>query len=88
MLQGIQGILREEAAAALGLYAELSRVDVQSLVGGDRARAFIGGDLYKVGDTIGSFRIQDIDNRRVLFEAPGFELRDGEPAFALGMKRG
>lgn len=79
---------QERDAKLKRLYSELTQVDVQSLVGGDRARAFIGGDLYKVGDTIGSFRIKDIDNRRVLFEAPGFELRDGEAAFALGMKRG
>lgn len=70
------------------LYGELARVEIQSLVGGTRPRAFIGGDLYKLGDEIGSFIIKDIDNRRIIFAAKGFELRDGETPFALGMSRG
>ncbi|MEO0513936.1 MAG: hypothetical protein AAF086_01410 [Planctomycetota bacterium] len=69
------------------LYGELARIEIQSLVGGGRPAAFIAGDLYKVGDKIGSFVIRDIDNRRIVFDAPGFELRDGESAFALGMKQ-
>lgn len=70
------------------LYGELTRVDIQSLVGGSRPRAFIGGDLYKLGDKLGSFTIKEIDNRKIVFEAEGFELRDGETPFALGMNRG
>lgn len=69
------------------LYGELARVEIQSLVGGGRPAAFIGGDLFRVGDKIGSFVIRDIDNRRIVFDAPGFELRSGESAFALGMKQ-
>ena len=69
------------------LYGELAQVQVQSLVGGSRARAFIGGELYKIGDTLGSFTIISIDNRKVVFMVPGFELREGETAFALGMSR-
>ncbi|MEL7087568.1 MAG: hypothetical protein AAGL98_03865 [Planctomycetota bacterium] len=71
-----------------GFYSELARVDVQSLVGGSRARAFIGGDLYKVGDTLGSFTITSIDNRKVEFAVPGFELQPDEAPFILGMSRG
>lgn len=70
------------------LYGELTRLDIQSLVGGSRPRAFIGGDLYKLGDTLGSFTIKEIDNRKIVFEAEGFELRDGETPFILGMSRG
>ncbi len=69
------------------LYSELARIEIQSLVGGSRPAAFIGGDLYKVGDKLGSFVIRDIDNRRIVFDVPGFALRDGESAFALGMKQ-
>jgi hypothetical protein len=68
------------------LYQELSRIEVQSLVGGARARAFIGGELYKVGDTVGSFTIEVIDNRRVSFSVAGLELRPDEPTFTLGME--
>jgi len=68
-----------------GYYGELSRVQIQSLVGGARPRAFIGGELYKVGDTLGSFRIAAIDNRTVAFEVPGFELAPREAAFVLGI---
>ena len=75
------------AARLQELYSELARVEVQSLVGGSRARAFIGGELYKVGDTLGSFTVVAIDNRKVQFIVPDFELRDGETAFALGMTR-
>ena len=82
------GAEAERKAKLTRLYSELASVNVQSLVGGDRPRAFINGDLLKVGDTIGSFRIVSIDNRKVVFEAPGFELRPDETAFALGMSRG
>lgn len=68
------------------LYGELTSIEIQSLVGGKRPAAFIGGDLLKVGDKIGSFIIRDIDNRRIVFDAAGFELRPGEAAFALGIK--
>lgn len=68
------------------LYGELTRIEIQSLVGGKRPAAFIGGDLLKVGDKVGSFIIRDIDNRRIVFDAAGFELRPGEAAFALGIK--
>ncbi len=67
------------------LYGELAQVRVQSLVGGARPRAFINGELYKVGDTFGSFTIAAIDNRLVAFTATDFELRDGEADFILGM---
>jgi len=81
-------ILEAERKTKLqSLYGELARVEIQSLVGGARPAAFIGGDLFKVGDKIGSFVIRDIDNRRIVFDAPGFELRAGESAFALGMKK-
>ena len=79
---------QERAQKLQMLYSELSRVDVQSLVGGSRARAFIGGDLYKVGDTLGSFTIKSIDNRKIEFAVPGFELAPGEAPFTLGMSRG
>ncbi|MEM8738558.1 MAG: hypothetical protein AAGG38_08790 [Planctomycetota bacterium] len=69
------------------LYAELGRVEIKSIVGGSRPRAFIGGDLYKIGDQIGSFVIRGIDSRKVTFEAEGFELRPGEPRFILGMSQ-
>ena len=75
------------AARLRELYSELARVQVQSLVGGSRPRAFIGGELYKIGDTLGSFTIISIDNVKVGFMVPGFELREGETAFALGMTR-
>ena len=78
----------EREARLKGYYSELSRIDVQSLVGGARARAFIGGDLYKVGQTIGSFTIKSIDNRRVEFEVEGFELTPQDAPFALGISRG
>lgn len=77
----------QRSARLRELYGELARVEVQSLVGGNRARAFIGGDLYKVGDTLGSFTVVSIDNRKVVFIVPDFELRDDETAFALGMTR-
>ncbi|MEM7624776.1 MAG: hypothetical protein AAF333_04020 [Planctomycetota bacterium] len=79
---------QERAIKLQQLYGELSRVDVQSLVGGSRARAFIGGDLYKVGDTLGSFTIKSIDNRKIEFTVPGFELQAGDAPFILGMSRG
>lgn len=78
----------EREAKLRQYYGELSRVDVQSLVGGARARAFIGGDLYKAGDTLGSFTITSIDNRKVEFTVPGFELTAGDAPFILGMSRG
>ena len=82
-----KAILEAQRKAQLqALYGELARVEIQSLVGGKRPAAFIGGDLLKVGDRVGSFVIKDIDNRRILFDAPGFELRPGEAAFALGIK--
>lgn len=68
-----------------GYYSELARVKIQSLVGGGRPRAFIGGELYKIGDTLGSFEIVGIDHRSVTFTVPGFELRKGEASFVLGM---
>lgn len=71
-----------------GFYGELARIKVQSLVGGARPRAFIGDELYKVGDTVGSFVITEIDNRTVSFTVPDFELRDGDAAFVLGMGQG
>ena len=67
------------------LYAELAKIEVQSLVGGGRPRAFIGGELYKVGDQLGSFTVKSIDHRRVEFEAAGLVLRPGEAGFVLGM---
>ncbi|MBB6431321.1 hypothetical protein [Algisphaera agarilytica] len=76
----------ERSAELQNLYGELARIEIQSLVGGKRPAAFIGGDLFKVGDKIGSFVITQIDNRRIVFDAPGFELRDGETSFALGIK--
>ncbi|MEM9420052.1 MAG: hypothetical protein AAGA25_13515 [Planctomycetota bacterium] len=76
----------ERTAKLQSLYGELARIEIQSLVGGKRPAAFIGGDLFKVGDKVGSFVITEIDNRRIAFDAPGFELRPGESAFALGMK--
>jgi hypothetical protein len=75
------------AAKLQSLYGELARIEVQSLIGGGRARAFLSGELYKVGDAVGSFRIVSIDNRKVVFEVPGFVLRAGETAFALGLNR-
>lgn len=66
-------------------YGELTRVKIQSLVGGGRPRAFIGGELYKIGDKLGSFEIVGIDHRTVTFTVPGFELRPGETPFVLGM---
>ncbi|MEM9883225.1 MAG: hypothetical protein AAF800_09945 [Planctomycetota bacterium] len=77
----------ERAAKLRALYAELARIEVQSLIGGGRPRAFIGGDLYKAGDTLGSFRVTAIDSRKIAFEAPGFALRDGEAAFLLGVSQ-
>jgi len=77
----------ERTAQLRRYYAELARMKIQSLVGGNRPRAFIGGDLYKVGETVGSFKIVSIDNRKIVFTAPGFTLRDSETPFALGMNR-
>ncbi|MEM6855262.1 MAG: hypothetical protein AAF593_12720, partial [Planctomycetota bacterium] len=54
----------QRKAQLQALYGELARVEIQSLVGGKRPAAFIGGDLLKVGDRVGSFVIKDIDNRR------------------------
>ncbi|MEO1236961.1 MAG: hypothetical protein AAFX76_09260, partial [Planctomycetota bacterium] len=78
----------ERQAQLRRLYAELARIEIQSLVGGSRPRAFIGGDLLKVGDRVGSFTIRAIDNRRVVFDAVGFELRAKEPRFIRGMDQG
>ncbi len=76
----VDNIEAQRSARLRELYGELARVEVQSLVGGNRARAFIGGDLYKVGDTLGSFTVVSIDNRKVVFDVPDFELRDDETA--------
>lgn len=76
----------ERSAQLQRLYNELTRIEIQSLIGGSRPAAFIGGELFRTGDKVGSFVIRDIDNRRILFDSPGFDLRDNEKPFALGMK--
>jgi hypothetical protein len=60
---------------------ELRGYALQSIMAGSRNIAVIGGEFYKQGDTLGSFRITAIDKFAVYLEAAGapFELtlRDG-----------
>lgn len=67
------------------LYGELSRIEIQSVMGGSRPVAVIGGDLHRVGSMVGAFRLHSIDSRGVTFTVPNFELREGETPFILSI---
>ncbi len=56
---------------------EVGRLDLQSIMVGSKNIAVIGGEFYKQGDHVGSFRITGIDKFTVYLEASGapFELK-------------
>ncbi len=58
---------------------ELNQLDLQSIMLGSRNIAVIGGEFYKQGDRLGSFRVTAIDKFTVYLEAGGapFELSLG-----------
>ncbi len=64
--------------AMKNLQAELSRFELQTVMGGARNVAIINGDFYQEGDAIGSFTIQSIspDHQAIELMAEGhlFEL--------------
>lgn len=56
----------------------VSRMTLQSVMGGDQPVAVINGDLYQAGDAIGPFTITQISRTRVTLEA-------AQESFALTM---
>lgn len=73
------------AAARAGklkaLYTEFDQIALQSVVAGRRPVAVIKGNLYRVGETVGSFTVEAIDQRGVAFRVEGLDLREGERRF-------
>ncbi|MEE9405040.1 MAG: hypothetical protein V3V20_09105 [Algisphaera sp.] len=67
-------------------YNELDNIEVQSILGGAKPRAFIGGELYEVGDTLGVFQISSIGRRHIGLELEGIVTQPGERPFRLGIK--
>ena len=69
------------AATLQDLYTEFDGIELQSVVAGRRPVAVIEGELYQVGDTLGSFSIAAIDQRGVAFTTDAVTLRPGERRF-------
>ena len=67
-------------------YDALDRIEVQSILGGATPRAFIGGDIYKVGDEISGFRIKAINQRHIVLGIDGLEPRLGERPLRLSIR--
>ena len=69
------------AATLKDLYTEFDGIELQSVVAGRRPVAVIEGELYQVGDTLGSFTIAAINQRGVAFTTEAVTLRPGERKF-------
>ncbi len=69
------------AAMLKDLYTEFDGIQLQSVVAGRRPVAVIQGELYRVGETVGSFTVQAIDQRGVAFTTDRVTLREGERRF-------
>ena len=74
------------AARLTAAYDALDRIEVQSILGGTTPRAFIGGDIYKVGDEISGFRIKAINHRHIVLAIDGLEPRLGERPLRLSIR--
>ena len=69
------------------LKAELDKNELQSVMGhAERAVAVINGEFYRIGDTLGSFRIVQISKLRVKLEPVELTLEAGEGPFVLSMQ--
>ena len=81
-------VLAEAARQAqlTAAYKEMDGIEVQSILGGAKPRAFIGGELFEAGDQLGSFTIKSIGKRHIILELPGVQSRLGERPFRLGIK--
>ena len=67
-------------------YAALDKIEVQSILGGATPRAFIGGEIYKVGDVVSGFRIKAISQRHIALEIDDLEPRLGERPFRVSIR--
>jgi hypothetical protein len=62
---------RDAEARAKRVAGELASLKVNAIMGGSNPVARIGGDLYRVGDTVGEFTVTAIRAREVDLESDG-----------------
>ncbi len=69
------------------LRQELDRMSLQSIMGSEqRAVAVIGGEFYRSGQQLGSFRILSIDKSQVILAPIDLERQPGDQPFVLRMQ--